>query len=94
MRLRELAAVRISYGYRRLHVLLGREEWLINHKRVSRLYRMEGLGSTAVIASSPCRVCEAGTGGERTVAERMLEYGLHLRSVVQWQEDQDSGDRG
>lgn len=44
MRLRELAAVRISYGYRRLHVLLAREGWSINHKRVYRLYRMEGLG--------------------------------------------------
>ena len=44
MRLRELAAVRVSYGYRRLHVLLGREGWSVNHKRVYRLYRLEGLG--------------------------------------------------
>jgi putative transposase len=43
LRLRELAAVRIAYGYRRLHVLLKREGWQINHKRVYRLYRMEGL---------------------------------------------------
>jgi putative transposase len=43
-RIRELAAVRISYGYRRLHVLLRREGWLINHKRVYRLYLEEGLG--------------------------------------------------
>jgi putative transposase len=44
MRLRELAAVRVGYGYRRLHVLLRREGWLVNHKRVYRLYREEGLG--------------------------------------------------
>ena len=44
MRLRELAHVRVSYGYRRLHVLLGREGWSVNHKRVYRLYRLEGLG--------------------------------------------------
>ena len=43
LRLKELAAVRISYGYRRLHVLLRREGWEINHKRVYRLYVEEGL---------------------------------------------------
>ena len=44
MRLKELATVRIIYGYRRMYVLLRREGWSINHKRVYRLYRMEGLG--------------------------------------------------
>jgi putative transposase len=44
MRLRDLAAARVRYGYRRLHVLLQREGWQINHKRVYRLYREEGLG--------------------------------------------------
>jgi putative transposase len=43
MRLRELAGVRVAYGYRRLHVLLRREGWQTNHKRVYRLYRAEGL---------------------------------------------------
>jgi putative transposase len=31
------------YGYRRLWVLLRREGWLVNHKRVYRIYRSEGL---------------------------------------------------
>jgi putative transposase len=44
VRLRDLAKSRISYGYRRLHVLLRREGWTINHKRVYRLYCEEGLG--------------------------------------------------
>jgi putative transposase len=44
LRLRDLAATRVRYGYRRLHVLLRREGWRVNHKRVSRLYREEGLG--------------------------------------------------
>ena len=44
MRMRDLAATRIRYGYRRLHVLLQREGWHVNHKRVYRLYRLEGLG--------------------------------------------------
>jgi putative transposase len=43
MRLREWAAARVRYGYRRLHVLLRREGWQVNHKRVYRLYRLEGL---------------------------------------------------
>jgi putative transposase len=42
-RLRELAAERRRFGYRRLHVLLRREGWVVNHKRVYRLYRAEGL---------------------------------------------------
>ena len=43
MRIRETASVRKRYGYRRIHVLLLREGWKINHKRVYRLYRQEGL---------------------------------------------------
>jgi putative transposase len=43
IRLRDLAAVRVNYGYRRLHILLAREGWQINHKRVYRLYTEEGL---------------------------------------------------
>ncbi len=43
IRLRDLALGRVRYGYRRLHVLLQREGWRVNHKRVYRLYRLEGL---------------------------------------------------
>ena len=42
-RLKELAAERRRYGYRRLTVLLRREGQAVNHKRVYRLYREEGL---------------------------------------------------
>jgi len=42
MRIKEIASVRKRYGYRRIHVLLLREGWKINHKRVYRLYREEG----------------------------------------------------
>jgi putative transposase len=48
LRLRELAAVRVCYGYRRLHTLLRREGWHVNHKRVYRLYRQEGLSVRSV----------------------------------------------
>jgi putative transposase len=43
MRIKEIAAVRVRYGYKRIHVLLRREGWGINHKRVHRLYCEEGL---------------------------------------------------
>lgn len=42
-RIREIAAVRVRYGYLRIHVLLRREGWHVNHKRVYRLYCLEGL---------------------------------------------------
>jgi len=43
IRLRDLAASRVRYGYQRLHVLLKREGWKVNHKLVYRLYVEEGL---------------------------------------------------
>ena len=43
IRLRDLAASRVRYGYRRRHVLLLREGYRLNHKRTYRLYREEGL---------------------------------------------------
>ena len=42
-RLKELATERPRFGYLRLHVLLRREGWLVNHKKVYRLYREDGL---------------------------------------------------
>jgi putative transposase len=42
-RLRELAAAKPRWGYQQLHVLLRREGHRVNHKKVLRLYREEGL---------------------------------------------------
>jgi putative transposase len=42
-RIAELAAMKRRYGYRRIHVLLRREGWSVNHKRTYRLYREQGL---------------------------------------------------
>ncbi len=44
VRLRELAEDRRRFGYRRLQVLLVREGWRVNHKRMYRLYVEEKLG--------------------------------------------------
>ena len=42
-RIRDLAASRVRYRYKRIHVLLRREGIQVNHKRVHRLYCLEGL---------------------------------------------------
>ena len=42
-RLRELAGSRVRYGYRRLTVMLKREGWEVNAKRIYRPYTEEGL---------------------------------------------------
>lgn len=42
-RIEEIAAVRIRYGYRRIHILLLREGWNVNLKRVYRIYWLAGL---------------------------------------------------
>jgi putative transposase len=42
-RIKEISMVRIRYGYRRIYVLLRREGWVINHKKVQRIYCEEGL---------------------------------------------------
>lgn len=44
LRLKDLSTTRVSYGYRRLHILLRRGGWRVNHKRVCHLYVEEGLG--------------------------------------------------
>ena len=43
LRIREIAHARPRFGYWRIWVLLRREGWLVNPKRVRRLYRLEGL---------------------------------------------------
>ncbi len=43
LRIKDLAATRVRYGQRRIHILLRREGWLVNIKRVARIYRAEGL---------------------------------------------------
>jgi Transposase and inactivated derivatives len=43
LRIREIAASRVRYGYQRIHAMLRREGWLVNRKRIYRLYREEGL---------------------------------------------------
>lgn len=43
MRIVDIAKARPRFGYLRIHLMLGREGWKVNRKRVYRLYRLEGL---------------------------------------------------
>ena len=44
MRLKDLAASRTRFGYKRLLFMLRREGWRVNHKRIYRLCKLSGLG--------------------------------------------------
>lgn len=43
LRIKEIAQTRIRYGLWRIYILLRREGWKDNHKRVYRIYKEEGL---------------------------------------------------
>jgi putative transposase len=70
IRLRDLAASRPRFGYRRLWILLHREGYRVNHKLVYRLYVEEGLGIRRKIPKRrrTCRIRQ-----ERPVAQRLNE---------------------
>ena len=42
-RIRDIAEVRVRYGYWRIYILLRREGWHVNHKKVYRIYCEDGL---------------------------------------------------
>ena len=76
-RIKEISQARVRYGYRRIHVLLRREGWDVNHKRISRLYTQEGLN---LRAKSPKRRRRSAVMRVRiaaTTAESRLVHGLH-----------------
>lgn len=70
IRLRDLAASRVRYGYQRLHILLRREGWQVNHKLVYRIFCEEGLQMRTKThrRHKSCRVSR-----DRPVASRINE---------------------
>ncbi|RKK01982.1 transposase [Pseudoroseomonas wenyumeiae] len=64
-----------GYGYPRIHILLQRERWKINRKRVYRLYRLEGL---SLRRKRPRR---------HVTAARRLERGAAVKPNQQWSMD-------
>ena len=89
-RMRELAAKRPRFGYRRLWAMLRREKtpageprWLVNHKRVHRLYREEGL---AMRRKAQKRL--------RAAARTVLEWPVRANQVWTMDFTQDQLSRG
>jgi putative transposase len=66
-RIQEIAEVRIRYGIWRIYVLLRREGWRVNHKRVHRLYKALRLN---LRRKPPRRSKAAAHRLERLVAQR------------------------
>jgi putative transposase len=76
-RLRDLAAERPRFGYRRLHALLRREGVVVNHKRVARLYGEEAL---AVRRRSRKRLAREGRGAAPAPTRPDERWGLDFVS--------------
>ena len=64
-RIEEITATRVRYGYRRVHVLLRREGWPVNAKRIYRLYKELGL---QIRNKTPRRRVKAKLREDRTEA--------------------------
>ena len=64
-RIKEICQTRVRYGYRRVHVLLRREGWMLNLKKTRRLYRDLGL---QLRAKTPKRRVKAKLRDDRRVA--------------------------
>jgi putative transposase len=69
-RIKAIAAARVRYGYRRISVLLRREGFAINDKRIYRLYALEGLSLRAKL---PHRRRAATPRSQRFVPETINE---------------------
>lgn len=69
-RIREIAETRVRYGYRRIQILLRREGWAVNAKRVYRLYTQMGL---QLRNKTPKRRVKAKLREGRTVPSRVHE---------------------
>ncbi len=67
LRIRQICETRVRYGYRRVHVLLCREGWTVNAKKVYRLYTEMGL---QLRNKTPKRRVKAKLRDDRTSATR------------------------
>lgn len=42
LKIKDICQTRVSYGYRRVHILIKREGWSVNPKRIYRLLQRDG----------------------------------------------------
>ncbi|QIU92195.1 transposase [Yokenella regensburgei] len=67
-----MTETRVHYGYRRVHVMLRREGWRDNHKRIYRLYSEQGL----LLRLKRPRRNKSAPPASGAVSESCLGYGL------------------
>ena len=86
VRLRELAAARRRFGYRRLHVLLRREGAQVNHKRLRPLYRDERLQvrRRQLTARNLCQALRSRDATGRTLRSIRASRPVPLRHRARW----------
>jgi putative transposase len=85
-RLVELAREKPRFGYRRLHVLLGRSGEHVNHKRVHRVYREAGL----MIRRKKRKHC-VREGKPLLVRTSANRSGRWILCTMRWNADERSG---
>ena len=66
-RIKEICETRVRFGYRRVHVLLRREGWMINMKKTRRIYSELGM---QLRNKTPKRRVKAKLRGDRFEAEQ------------------------
>jgi len=93
MRIRDIAMSRPRFGYERIHVLLRREGWHVNLKRVHRLYCLEGLQVRMRVRPKEAHEPAPWAGTGAYSARTALEHGFCARSTGQWATVPDSDGR-
>ena len=83
MRVKEITEVRVQYGYRRVHVLRRREGWNINHKRVYRLYSLQGLALDALFDGRRLRTLTVMDNYTRECLSIHVDAGIRGEQVVE-----------
>ena len=69
-RIKEICQTRVRYGYRRVHVMLRREGWVINEKKTRRVYNEMGM---QLRNKTPRRRVKAALRADRTPPSRSNE---------------------
>jgi putative transposase len=86
-RLRELAGQRRRFGYRRLHILMIWEGLVMNHKKLRRLYREEGLqvrrrgGRKRKLSDYQRAEAIKHRGAGETLAQIAKSYGVDISMI-------------
>ena len=80
LRIRELAHARPRFGFLRIWVLLRRDGWPVNKKRVRRLYRLEGLQLRMRVRRRKHIALHRGrASSDAKRSDGALEHGLRTR---------------